>query len=392
MKPALRCPWLPGAIALAACAGCASNPGNETTEPAHGAPRKESGASAPATPREFAFTTTEGYEFRGVIEFPPGGATRDSHAVLLLGGGLANDLDWTAPAAFTISGAQHADAPRISGALTGAGFVVARWSTIRVGDPLAAQWPDRATPYSYAQTLEQARSALVALRALGLVPPENVILLGHSLGANRALNIWQTDPSIAAVVCLSGADIARTCFEDRKQEFRGEVGRIFAEMDFTGDGRVEPWECDAWRPVVESDRFPALPQPAESRFDALEVDGDGVVRPWEIAATLSLLARASPELKTAETPEPRRAWGEDVLATRQKPALLVYGGLDPWAAQGVIVLNRAVREHWENVEVVILPGLGHNLGAMSDGAVGPISARSIDTVVAWLLARFAANK
>lgn len=371
--------WLVGAFALAALAGCAHDPNRGTQNP------------APASTREFAFTSSEGYEFRGVVEFPPGGAKPDSYAVLMMGGGLANDLDWTVPAAYAIAGTAHADAPRISEALTNAGFVVARWSTIRVGDPLADQWPKRATPYSYAQTLEQARSALAALRALDLVPADNVILLGHSLGANRALNIWQADPSVAAVVCLSSADVARTCFEDRKQEFRGEVGRIFAEMDFTGDGRIEAWECDAWRPVVESDRFPAMPQPAASRFDDLEVDGDGIVRPWEIAATLSLLARASPDLKQVETPAPRRAWGEDVLADRQKPALLVYGGLDPWAAQGVILLNRAVIDRWERVTVVFLPGVGHNLGEVSDGAVGPISPRAIDTVVAWLRDRFGAN-
>lgn len=350
------------------------------------------GATAIAESREFSFKTNEGHEFRGVIDLPPGGVTPQTHAVLMLGGGVANDLDWSVPAEYSLSGEPHADAPILSRALTEAGFVTARWSTIRVADPKADQWPQQATLYTYAQSLEQATGALAALREQGLVAPDRVILLGHSLGARRALNICETDERIPAVVCLSGADIARTCFEDRKQAFRGEVGRIFGEMDRTGDGRVEQWECDAWAPLKDDEALghdPALPLPAGPLlFATLDADADGVVRAWEVGARLAILARRSPDLRHAETPSPRRAWGEDVLAARGLPALLIYGGLDPWAAQGVIVRDRAIDEGLESVNTVFMPGLGHNLSEERDGKMGPISSRATEAVVGWLRTRF----
>ncbi len=350
------------------------------------------GAVAAAESREFSFKTSEGHEFRGVIDLPPGGVTPQTHAVLMLGGGVANDLDWSVPAEYSLSGEPHADAPTISRALTEAGFVTARWSTIRVADPKADQWPQQATLYSYAQSLEQATGALAALRAQGLVAPDRVVLLGHSLGARRALNLCETDPRIAAVVCLSGADIARTCYEDRKQAFRGEVGRIFGEMDRTGDGRVEQWECDAWAPIPDGEglgRESVAPLPAGPLlFATLDADADGVVRAWEIGARLAILARRSPDLRHTETPAPRRAWGEDVLGAKGLPALLLYGGLDPWAAQGVIVRDRAIDEGLESVKTVFMRGLGHNLSEERDGRMGPISSRAIDAVVGWLRTRF----
>ncbi len=350
------------------------------------------GAVAAAESRGFSFKTGEGHEFRGVIDLPPAGVTPETHAVLMLGGGVANDLDWSVPASHTLNAEAHADAPTISRALTAAGFVTARWSTIRVGDPNADKWPEGATPYNYEQSLEQATAALEALRQQGVVAPDRVILLGHSLGARRALNICETDARIAAVVCLSAADIARTCYEDRKQAFRGEVGRIFAEMDRTGDGRVEQWECDGWAPLKDAEgleREPDASLPAGAlRFATLDADADGVVRAWEIGARLALLARRSPDLLHAETPVPRRTWGEDVLGAKGLPALLLYGGLDPWAAQGVIVRDRAIDEGLERVNTVFMRGLGHNLSEERDGKMGPISSRAIEAVVGWLRTRF----
>lgn len=351
------------------------------------------GAFAPfaavAQPRTFSFQTGEGFEYRGVIDLPPRGFTKESYAVLLLGGGLANDLDWSVPGSYTITGEAHADAPIISRALTDAGFIVARWSTIRVGDPKADKWPDEVTPTSYEQTLEQAKSALAAVRSLNLVAPDRIVLLGHSLGARRALNLCAQDGAIPGVVCLSGADLVRTGYDGqaRKQELRGEAGRIHAEMDRTGDGRVETWEFQGWAPIADEhgairETDGAIPR-AEGAFATIDADADAALRRWEIEARLALHTRS----KSADQPAPLdskgRPWGEEVLFTLPR-ALLLYGGQDPWSSQGVIVREAAAQRASPSVEVCFLPGLGHNLGPENEGRHGPVSPGALAQVVAWL--------
>lgn len=50
-------------------------------------------APALAESREFSFRTSEGHEFRGVVDLTATPPTPESRLVLMLGGGLANDLD-----------------------------------------------------------------------------------------------------------------------------------------------------------------------------------------------------------------------------------------------------------------------------------------------------------
>lgn len=351
-------------------------------------------APALAEAREFSFRTSEGHEFRGVIDLPTTPPAPDRRLVLMLGGGLANDLDWSVPAPMTISGEPHADAPLISRALTEAGFLTARWSTIRAGDPKADKWPDEVTPYTYDQTLEHARAALSAVRALNLVAPDHVILLGHSLGARRALNLCAEDREIRHVILLSAADIARTgrVGQASKQELRGTAGRIHAEMDRTGDGRVEPWEFQSWAPAPEQDAFrhaaDSVMPSGPVAFADLDADDDGVIRRWEIEAWLVYGSRFGLDSERVGLDSRGRAWGEDTL-DRGPAALLIYGGLDSWASQGVAIRQRVAATGSQlRANVRFLPGLGHNLSEERDGKMGPISSRATEAVVGWLRTQF----
>lgn len=168
---------------------------------------------ASSTPRDITFATGDGLTFRGVIESPPLHA-RNGWGMLMIGGGFGNDLDWTVPGEIgegeqrvqmTISGESHADAPAISAALASRGFVVMRWSTIAVDDPLADEWPSRATPRTLAELLEQTRYALATLRAVGGIESDQVILLGHSLGAARACTLASEDDGVQGLVLLAPA-------------------------------------------------------------------------------------------------------------------------------------------------------------------------------------------
>lgn len=51
---------------------------------------------------------------------------------------------------------------------------------------------------------DDARAALAWLRTQRGVPPQRLVLVGHSVGAGACLLVAHTEPDIAAVVCLSG--------------------------------------------------------------------------------------------------------------------------------------------------------------------------------------------
>jgi predicted esterase len=182
-------------------------------------PPSPGGPVLAGTIERLAFTLADaGNEFDAVIDRPAENQ-RNGWGVLLIGGGLGNDLDWTTPGTIhadgnevrvTISGAGHADAPAISRALCERGFTVMRYSTIARSDPLASQWPIRSTPRSLDDLTRQARSALGALHHLARVDRPRILLLGHSLGAARACTLAAEDHGIGGLILLAPAYFRRT--------------------------------------------------------------------------------------------------------------------------------------------------------------------------------------
>ena len=125
-------------------------------------PRKPSSIATIAT----SFVSEEGFVFDARILAPPE-PDRNDYGILMLGGGIGNDLDWTLPGyidvqgqkkQFTISGKRHADAPLISMSLAKRGFVVMHWSTIRRNDPKYDDWPNEMTLYSIKDLLRFSKS------------------------------------------------------------------------------------------------------------------------------------------------------------------------------------------------------------------------------------------
>ncbi len=178
-----------------------------------------------------------GETFDAVIDAPPP-ARRHGAGVLLIGGGFGNDLEWTTagtiqqngaePVQLTISGGSHTDAPQLSRAFVAQGFVVMRWSTISREDPLAEQWPARATPRTLTELTSLSSAALDAFRSSGLVDPDRVLLLGHSLGAARACSIAAADTGIAGLILLAPAYFTRpdqppASFEEQGLQYGAEV-------------------------------------------------------------------------------------------------------------------------------------------------------------------------
>lgn len=170
--------------------------------------------SAGVTPSlEHTAFAVDGEEFDAVVH-RPAPSNANGWGVLLIGGGMGNDLDWCNPGmvhvngqpiATSISGEPFADAPAISAELVARGFVVVRWSTIARGDPLAREWPSKATPRSLTNLLDQTRGALRLLQSERGVKPDQLVLLGHSLGAARSFTIAANNTAVRAVIALSPA-------------------------------------------------------------------------------------------------------------------------------------------------------------------------------------------
>jgi dienelactone hydrolase len=147
----------------------------------------------------------------------PAVKVQNGWAVLMIGGGFSNDLDWTVPGfleidgkqqQITINGNKHTDGPVIASALVDQGFIVMRYGTISFDDPKRDQWPNEATPRSLAELTQDARSALLYLRRQKGVDANKIILLGHSLGAARACTLAAEDAGIKAVILLAPAYFA----------------------------------------------------------------------------------------------------------------------------------------------------------------------------------------
>lgn len=207
----LRRALLRSALALALASGVFFAAACAPTESTRFGPKQELGMAT--NKRTDIVIAHGGLEFDAVIDAPGTGAS-NGWGVLLIGGGVGNDLDWTTPGsvtvdgqamALTISGTAHADAPALAKSLVQHGFTVIRWSTIARGDPLAGQWPLRATPRTIAELTAQARAAITALRARHGIDPDEIVLIGHSLGAARACRLALDDGGVRGLVLLAPA-------------------------------------------------------------------------------------------------------------------------------------------------------------------------------------------
>ncbi len=273
----------------------------------------------------------------------PGSGT--GRAVLLLGGGLVTDMDWTVPGAIeqdgreiilTTTGRATRDGETIGRALVDAGFVVMRWSSIHRDDP--AEGTGTGTPIPFEDSVTLARAARDAFRAHAPEARSRLSVVAHSLGAIRATTI--ADDGFGALVFLAGAYTSRT------------------------------------------DQNPSTLIRGVDDMDAPDFDGDGTVRDWERAAR----ARLEGTPPDSERPEARPgiAWPSDVLESTRLPTLAIYGGLDPMSVHGPW-LDRFARERGlEGVRVVYRAGLGHQLSAEDNGRIGPIDPEVVALIAGWL--------
>lgn len=336
--------------------------------------------------REIRFAAADGLVFPGRLVVPAP-SHRNGRGVLLIGGGVANDLEWTTPGflesggsrrQFTISGRDHADAPRIAGRLAELGFVVMYWSTIHQADPVRELWPVEATAWTPDRKTGLCRSALQRFRETGLVEADRITLLAHSMGGICAANLAAVDGNIEHLILLAPAQLTRTSAADTgSSQNRESTYRLLSQLDVNEDGGLDPAEYRQARA--------RLMKPASIPFEQLDFFQDGQLSAWELSAGLAILQLQAPGVALQETDRYGLCWTEDILARQRIPTLILYGVLDNAQAHHAPVMDRRIRqESLDHVRLALIPGVGHQLGVEQQGRTGPIDALALNRIIRWL--------
>ncbi len=336
------------------------------------------GLASPPVARDFTFADEPGRRFDARITAPPTEA-RVGISVLLIGGGMAWDLGWTAPGSFTIDGKTtqvtingqvHRDADTLAQALVERGLVVVQWGSIASDDVQGRSNPALARPIPFPESVELARAALKAAREQPEVDRERVVLVGHSLGAARAARI--ADDGVVGLVALAGAYLGAT---DRSPtKLAAEAVKDAGSADANGDSLISRDEFPAWKD--------ADPRRAGIEWVNMDRDGDGFARGWELAAADRLTHPGDPLAIDPGRPEfAGGPWPLDILRTRKLPTLAIFGGLDPISVHGPILELAGARG--ARIEVAYVPQRGHQLGEEADGRFGPLDRAVAARVATW---------
>ena len=363
-------------VLLTVAWGCAGSFGLRPAIEAAPQDRPSPNAASNLRTEDIEFKSDEGYLFDGRIVLPPA-EQRNGFGILLMGGGIGNDLNWSVPGVLehggvtrqvTINGKPHSDAPRLANYLAQCGYVVMHWSTIRRNDPKRDRWPIEATIYSAEARLQHARAALRAFRATGKFNSDKTILLGHSLGAARAVNLAADDDRVAGLILLGAAKLTRTAADDRgSNRNKGSATAWLKKVDVDQDGKCGVREYRDWRKsLVETDR-----PLADQSFSKLDFDCDKHLSLWEICAGIARAKRL--EMNFGELESRDRSgllWSEDVLLGKPEvPCYVLYGSLDDAQAHHAPVLSDLVNSRklpCLTVEVIL--GVGHQMGREQIGA------------------------
>jgi pimeloyl-ACP methyl ester carboxylesterase len=269
-----------------------------------------------------------------------------------------------------------------------------QYASIHQGDLDAIDNPALADYVPYAESRDIAVAALAALRAQPGIIPSGIVLVGHSLGGTRALQVAATDPGVCALVLLAPAYSSRL-----------GVRPSLAAEETVEALKTHNLDADAGIPrYVFNAKHSLFPPPLnDAHFDALDRDDDETLRRWEIASALVLahLDAGDTSDLTDATDFNGAPFPADVLTPafdRDVPTLAVFGGLDSMSVHAPL-LGRTPAERAGSgkgsLSVVILANLGHNLGPVRPrdnpdfvAIAGPVLTGPIDQAIPDLIARW----
>lgn len=350
-------------------------------------------AHAETETRSFTFESESGRTHAARLLLPAED-DRNGFAVLLIGGGTVQDMHWTIPGVvdtpqgrmqFTIDGQSTRDGDTLANAIADAGFIVMQWSSIFEGDPLHAENPAMATPMEYPDSVRLAGEALAVMREQPEVNADQIILLGHSLGATRACQI--ADEDVAGVVMLAGAYIAR--IGARPTDINAATLGRWASVDANHDSLITP---DEFENRVNVEGAPVV----HASFEMLDADDSGALAGWERSAG-EILGHIEP---VAPIPFPQQTefregvpWAIDVLLERRGvPALALYASRDPISVHGPVLAEVARLMGLASLTIEYAPDLGHQFSKEEDGRIASIESSVVERVVDWLRDTFAPQR
>ena len=214
------------------------------------------------------------------------------------------------------------------------------------------------------ELLSLATLAATCVRAHPATTKDRLVLLGHSMGGQRSCAQAADDPAVVGLVLLAPAQMTRTGPNDSGRNLNQlEAHAQLKAQDTNGDGQVQGAE------IPESS----------------DLDKDGTLRLWEASAILARVQRAA--MPPQEGPDSHGIpFGEDALAKRSLPTLVLYGSLDDAQSHHAPILQDLIDAGTlTSVEVRILPGIGHQLGARCDVPHGETSAVMMQHVMKFNL-------
>ena len=381
---------LPGiAVALLLAAGCSRGAEAPASSPAPETPATLSDVDADS--RAFSVASADGTQITGQVDAPLGADGREPVVVLSAGTGLF-DRDVKFGNSGTERDAVFADLAR---RFTQAGIAVVRYDRRGVRyRPADGQMLDKAV--SGTSTVESQRDDLGAVYELAREdfggPAACIALFGHSEGMQHIAGLAAAGAPAPDLVAGIGAPLQAPMATVRWQS-TGRDAFSLRMMDADGDGTVTEAEIRAnWQETPSSfvgTLDPFLHPEGQWTPEALDQLVATQTSLYETGKTQALAIDPKAPFPNADTPMADYSWWQnwytddtpvaEKLAVWDVPFLLYYGTKDS-QVRYEYQQPAAAEALGGQVEIHILPGLGHSLG--SHALYGPMDEAAADALVA----------
>lgn len=342
---------------------------------------------AGVTEEQMAVVTHDRLVLNAVLTRPLADATAARTGIVLLHGSGATDMDQTVGPEITATGRTEKPLRALAWRLAREGFVVLRYNKRGVDVDPRQNDPQVLETATLFDLVSDARAAVQLLRSTGRVPPNRIVLVGHSEGSVIGSLVAERDSGIAGLACL--APLARNLRDILHfQLVTRVVDWTWKLVDANGDGRLTPDE------IAAAPRY-RIP------LDRLDADGDGAIGSFELERGLE-----SAWERFAATQAQASPWMHDHFALEANltrfarltiPVQLFHGEADAQTplAESQLLARALAGRACGPATLDTFPGLGHGFSpplAADRPTVGPIEESALERIVARLASVYGARE